>query len=168
MKNKVLQILYDLRHQPVISGVTLIGTALTIFLIMVVVMIQQIPVLPFAPESNRPRLLIGCYIHLENLNEDGIRCAGLSFNAAKKLYENLEGVSDISYFQQYTEKEDVKGPTGKLFIVNGRKADADSSKFLIIPSLKDGFILGKKLMPWKMLQSLPRPQHIGFSVIAIL
>ena len=128
MKNKVLQILYDLRHQPVISGVTLIGTALTIFLIMVVVMIQQIPVLPFAPESNRPRLLIGCYIHLENLNEDGIRCAGISFNAAKKLYENLEGVSDISYFQQYTEKEDVKGPTGKLFIVNGRKADADFFK----------------------------------------
>ena len=89
MKNKVLQILYTLRHQPVISGVTLIGTALTIFLIMVVVMIQQIPVLPFAPESNRPRLLIGCYIHLENLNEDGIRCAGLSFNAAKNFMKTL-------------------------------------------------------------------------------
>lgn len=128
MKNKILQILYDLRHQPVISGVTLIGTALTIFLIMIVVMIQQIPVLPFAPESNRPRLLLGCNMHLESLNDNGVRCAGLSFNGAKKLYENLKGVECISYFQQYAQKEDVKGPTAKLFLANGRKADADFFK----------------------------------------
>ena len=96
MKNKILQILYDLRHQPVISGVTLIGTALTIFLIMIVVMIQQIPVLPFAPESNRPRLLLGCNMHLESLNDNGVRCAGLSFNAAKKLYENLKEIGRAS------------------------------------------------------------------------
>ncbi len=102
MKNKVLQILYDLRHQPVISGVTLIGTALTIFLIMVVVMIQQIPVLPFAPESNRPRLLIGCYIHLENLNEDGIRCAGLSFK--KKNFMKTLRVYLISHISSNIRK----------------------------------------------------------------
>lgn len=129
MKNKILQILYDLRHQPVISGVTLIGTALTIFLIMIVVMIQQIPVLPFAPESNRPRLLLGCHMHLESLNQSGIRCgAGLSFNSAKKLYENLEGISCSSYFQKDAVKEDVKGTTDKLFLVNGRKTDADFFK----------------------------------------
>lgn len=139
MKNKILQLLYDLRHQPVISGVTLIGTALTIFLIMIVVMIQQIPVLPFAPESNRPRLLLGCNMHLESLNDNGVRCAGLSFNAAKKLYEDLEGVEYISYFQQYAQKEDVKGPTGKLFLANGRKADADFFKIFDHTLLKGRF-----------------------------
>lgn len=139
MKNKILQILYDLRHQPVISGVTLIGTALTIFLIMIVVMIQQIPVLPFAPESNRPRLLLGCNMHLESLNDNGVRCAGLSFNAAKKLYENLKGVECISYFQQYVQKEDVKGPTAKLFLANGRKADADFFKIFDHTLLKGRF-----------------------------
>lgn len=139
MKNKILQILYDLRHQPVISGVTLIGTALTIFLIMIVVMIQQIPVLPFAPESNRPRLLLGCNMHLESLNDNGVRCAGLSFNAAKKLYENLKGVECISYFQQYAQKEDVKGPTAKLFMANGRKADADFFKIFDHTLLKGRF-----------------------------
>lgn len=139
MKNKILQILYDLRHQPVISGVTLIGTALTIFLIMIVVMIQQIPVLPFAPESNRPRLLLGCNMHLESLNDNGVRCAGLSFNAAKKLYENLKGVECISYFQQYAQKEDVKGPTAKLFLANGRKADADFFKIFDHTLLKGRF-----------------------------
>lgn len=139
MKNKILQILYDLRHQPVISGVTLIGTALTIFLIMIVVMIQQIPVLPFAPESNRPRLLLGCNMHLESLNDNGVRCAGLSFNAAKKLYENLKGVESVSYFQQYAQKEDIKGPTGKLFLANGRKADADFFKIFDHTLLKGRF-----------------------------
>ena len=139
MKNKILQILYDLRHQPVISGVTLIGTALTIFLIMIVVMIQQIPVLPFAPESNRQRLLLGCNMHLESLNDNGVRCAGLSFNAAKKLYENLKGVECISYFQQYAQKEDVKGPTAKLFMANGRKADADFFKIFDHTILKGRF-----------------------------
>ena len=139
MKNKLLQILYDLRHQPVISGVTLIGTALTIFLIMIVVMIQQIPVLPFAPESNRQRLLLGCNMHLESLNDNGVRCAGLSFNAAKKLYENLKGVECISYFQQYAQKEDVKGPTAKLFMANGRKADADFFKIFDHTLLKGRF-----------------------------
>lgn len=142
MKNKILQILYDLRHQPVISGVTLIGTALTIFLIMIVVMIQQIPVLPFAPESNRPRLLIGCGQHLERLeNSDGpgILVGGLSYNTAKTLYENLEGVSYTSYFQQYAQKEDVKGPTGKLFLANGRKADADFFKIFDHTLLKGRF-----------------------------
>ena len=139
MKNKILQILYDLRHQPVISGVTLIGTALTIFLIMIVVMIQQIPVLPFAPESNRQLLLLGCNMHLESLNDNGVRCAGLSFNAAKKLYENLKGVECISYFQQYAQKEDVKGPTAKLFMANGRKADADFFKIFDHTLLKGRF-----------------------------
>ena len=142
MKNKILQILYDLRHQPVISGVTLIGTALTIFLIMIVVMIQQIPVLPFAPESNRPRLLLGCNMHLETLEKSGpsgIRVAGLSYNAARKFYENLEGVSYISYFQQYAQKEDVKGPTGKLFLANGRRADADFFKIFDHTILKGRF-----------------------------
>lgn len=139
MKNKILQILYDLRHQPVISGVTLIGTALTIFLIMIVVMIQQIPVLPFAPESNRPRLLLGCNMHLESLNDNGVRCAGLSFNGAKKLYENLKGVESVSYFQQYAQKEDIKGPTAKLFLANGRKADADFFKIFDHTLLKGRF-----------------------------
>ena len=122
-----------------ISGVTLIGTALTIFLIMIVVMIQQIPVLPFAPESNRQRLLLGCNMHLESLNDNGVRCAGLSFNAAKKLYENLKGVECISYFQQYAQKEDVKGPTAKLFMANGRKADADFFKIFDHTLLKGRF-----------------------------
>ena len=45
----------QLRQQPVMSAVSIAGTALAIFLIMLVVMMQQVKVAPFAPESNRDR-----------------------------------------------------------------------------------------------------------------
>ena len=47
----------QLRQQPLISLVNILGTALSIFLIMLVVMMQQVKVAPFAPESNRDRFL---------------------------------------------------------------------------------------------------------------
>ena len=47
----------QLRQQPLISGVTVAGTALSIFLIMLVVTPQPVQVEPFAPESNRDRFL---------------------------------------------------------------------------------------------------------------
>ena len=53
----IKQILYDFRHQSVISWVTLLGTMLAVFLIMIVVMMQQIQIAPFAPESTRDRTL---------------------------------------------------------------------------------------------------------------
>lgn len=47
----------QLKSQPVLSSISLIGTALSIFLIMVVVMLQQVKTAPFSPESNRSRFL---------------------------------------------------------------------------------------------------------------
>lgn len=53
----------QLRQQPMISAVSIAGTALAIFLIMLVVMMQQVKVAPFAPESNRDRFLHVHYMH---------------------------------------------------------------------------------------------------------
>ena len=64
MKTKIAKILYDMRTQPVIGWVTIIGTALSIFLIMVVVMMQQVSILSFAPETHRDRMLYGMFIHI--------------------------------------------------------------------------------------------------------
>lgn len=128
MKTKILQILYDLRHQPVISTVTFIGTALSIFLIMVVVIIQQIPTIPFAPESNRPRLLISNGLHLESRKNMGSMIAFLGPSTAMQLYGGLEGVEYASLFHEVIEKIDVKGPVGETFLVRGRRADGNFFK----------------------------------------
>lgn len=47
------QVCLQLIQQPVISAISVIGTALVIFLIMLVVMILQVKVAPYALESNR-------------------------------------------------------------------------------------------------------------------
>ena len=57
MKLNIKSIFINLRHQPVVSVVSIIGTALAIFLIMIVVMISDIGITPYAPESNRDRFL---------------------------------------------------------------------------------------------------------------
>ena len=91
MKTKLVQILYDMRHQPVIGWVTIIGTAMAIFLIMVVTMIQEVAVTPFAPESCRDRLLVGVYMHVAGENgHDG--SSGLNQKTARRIYAGLEGI----------------------------------------------------------------------------
>lgn len=55
IKQYTTQALAQLRQHPIISAVSIIGTALAIFLIMLVVMMQQVKTAPFAPESNRDR-----------------------------------------------------------------------------------------------------------------
>ena len=53
IKQYFKQALAQLRQQPLLTTISVLGTALTICLIMVVVMQQQIKTTPFAPESNR-------------------------------------------------------------------------------------------------------------------
>lgn len=44
------RIISELKSQPLIGAVTIIGTALAVFMIMVVVMLQSVSTTPFAPE----------------------------------------------------------------------------------------------------------------------
>lgn len=123
MKNKLKQILYDMRTQPVIAWVTVIGTALSIFLIMTVVMMQQVSIIPFAPESHRDRMLYGMFFNTESIDNDNSRSASLSYDTAKKLYEGLDGVEKICYESEAITKLDAKGTTNEKFTVDSRMAD---------------------------------------------
>ena len=59
--NYIRQAWVSMRQQPVVSSVSVIGTALAIFLIMIVVMMQEIKTAPYSPESNRDRWLVQRY-----------------------------------------------------------------------------------------------------------
>lgn len=52
------RILQNLRQEPVVTTVSILGTAFAIFMIMVVVVAEEVHFQPFAPESNRDRFLI--------------------------------------------------------------------------------------------------------------
>ena len=123
MKNKINQILYDLKHQPVISWVTLTGTALSVFLIMVVVMMQQIQIMPFAPESNRGKVLYGVFFHYKQDRSNG--SGGMNYDIARKLYSGLDGIKCTSYFSYDAYPCDVKGTNGEIFTANLRDVDSE-------------------------------------------
>ena len=108
----IKQILYDFRHQSVISWVTLLGTMLAVFLIMIVVMMQQIQITPFAPESNRNRTLYGRWIYVKYGENSGASSC-LSYSFAKQLYDSIPNVEAISYVEQWGDRSPVS-TKGKL------------------------------------------------------
>lgn len=120
---KLRQILYDMRHQSVVTWVTLVGTALSVFLLMVVITMQQINVMPFAPESNRPRLMYGLHFHVQGIGTDENSSAGLSYSMAEKLYGGLDGVELCSYMNVDCWKAEVEGSTRNPFNASIRKVD---------------------------------------------
>ena len=129
MKQKIRQIIYDIRRQPVIGSVTIIATALSVFLFMVVAITARVKVVPFAPESCRDRLLLGQYLHIQKIDDDGYNSyARLNYYPAQKLYGGLDGVERVSYMWPYLISRVVKGTTGKSFSVQIRGVDSEFFK----------------------------------------
>ena len=125
MKQKIRQIIYDIRRQPVIGSVTIIATALSIFLFMVVAITSRVSVVPFAPESCRDRLLIADNIHFEPIKEGGTRNGfGLCHYTAKKLYGGLDGVENMAIIRDWLVPHNVNGSTEKSFEAETRDVDA--------------------------------------------
>ncbi|MDE6394094.1 MAG: ABC transporter permease, partial [Duncaniella sp.] len=125
MKSKLRQIYYDMRHQPVIAWVTFLATALSVFLIIVVVMMVQIKVVPFAPERCRDRRLLGPYICAGYIDRPGYCSSGsMSYSTARLLYGDLDGVESVTFFRYWPEVIEVRAPQGEMVTANYRKADA--------------------------------------------
>ena len=64
MNIDIKSVFFNLRRQPVISTVTIIGTSLAIFLIMIVVMMAEVNTAPISPESKplfSVHLVLVCY-----------------------------------------------------------------------------------------------------------
>lgn len=110
----------ELKTQPLISGVTIVGTALSIFLIMVVVMLYNVNVIPFAPESKRDRLMHGESIHIIGVNpEDNINMSmSASLSYLKELYDDMPGLDEVSYVINQKDRTDVKATGSRPLTVN--------------------------------------------------
>ena len=113
MKKILQQVLWDMRQQPVIGIVTMTGTALAIFLIMIVVMMERVNEAPFAPETNRGRTLYGKYIHtgnVDNSNPNNGSSAGMSEKTVRRLYDNLDGAECMTVICDNDDQNDVMVP----------------------------------------------------------
>ncbi len=80
-----------LRSQPLVCWVSIAGTALAIFMIMVVVLIEDIQIAPYAPESNRDRWLVQNAASITNENwTEGNSNGGMGYKFIKQLFYEME------------------------------------------------------------------------------
>ena len=113
-----------------LSGVSVTGTALAIFLIMVVVMMNDVKIQSFPPESHRERMLYadyGSYYEIQD-GPDRNRNGGMSARTAGKLYKDLEGAEAVSVYAAWLQNESVSTPGKPSVKVDVRGCDADFFK----------------------------------------
>lgn len=102
IKQYFKQALAQLRQHPLISVISIAGTALSIFLIMLVVMLQQVKVAPFSPESNRNRFLHVHYMSISHKDwGDGTSNGPMSVRTAREVYKSLKTPESCHYLLQY-------------------------------------------------------------------
>ena len=94
------QIINELRAQPVIGSVIVLGTAFSIFLIMIVVMIQQARTAPIPDEPRRDRTLYCSFIKYHH-PQGWTMGTGLSVNLATELFG---GIPETESYTIYSGK----------------------------------------------------------------
>ena len=101
----------QLRQQPLMSAVGITGTALAIFLIMLVVMMQQVKVAPFAPESNRDRFLHVKSMSISNSNwGEGTSNGPMSVQTARECFQSLKTPEAVTIYTIFPVSTPVSLP----------------------------------------------------------
>lgn len=114
----------QLRQQPLISAVSIAGTALAIFLIMLVVMMQQVKVAPFAPESNRDRFLHAKWMSISHNDWGGGSSNGpMSVRTARECFQILKTPEAVTIYTNFVVSTPVSIPGQPAVGVDLRQTD---------------------------------------------
>lgn len=98
----------EMRAYPLIGIVTVTGTALSLFLVMLVVMIKAVDVIPVAPESNRARFLYCGRVWLDRIeSENNSWQTPFSYKAIDQLYSDMPHVEALAIMRMFIYPETV-------------------------------------------------------------
>lgn len=121
IKQYYKQALAQLRQHPLIS---IVGTALSIFLIMLVVMMQQVKVAPFSPESNRNRFLHVHYMSISHKDwGNGTSNGPMSVQTAREVYKSLKTPEAVTVYCCMTVSTPVSLPGAPAIGADVRETD---------------------------------------------
>lgn len=101
------QIFYEMKHQKMMTWVSISGTALSIFLVMALFMTDQVKSVEIAPESLRNRILTAKNMHVQEKNQFNSSTSGISKDMIDKLYLNLDGIERVSYVSAFPANKDI-------------------------------------------------------------
>lgn len=124
----IKQTLYDLRRRPVAAWVSVLGTALAIFLIMVVVMLQEVNVSEFSPESNRSRFLHATFMSYGDLDDNWDSNTCMSQLLAREYFKGLETAEAVSIYCRHNNRVSVGVRQKTPISVDEKDVDADFFK----------------------------------------
>lgn len=124
IKQYFTQALAQLKQQPLISVVSIAGTALAIFLIMLVVMVQEVSVAPFAPESNRDRFLHVKWMSISNSNwGNGTSNGPMSVRTARECFQSLKTPEAVTIYSCMSVSTPVNLPGQAATGIDLRETD---------------------------------------------
>ena len=113
MNNILKQTLTNMRQQPLLTGLTIAGTALAICLIMVVVMTREVQIVDYGSEPNRSRTL-----YVKNLHaacENGSHVYGnMNMKTVNGIFINMKSPEHIALFSQGYGTLDTNVPGGDV------------------------------------------------------
>ncbi len=126
MKNNYIkQAITSLRQEPVVGWMSIGGTALAIFLIMVIVMIDEVKVIPYSPESNRDRWLVNKYMSVELMNADGESNGPMGEQPVNEVFRRMKIPEAVTAYSSRNKVASVKSPTKPPRRVDVRGTDGD-------------------------------------------
>ena len=124
-KQYFIQTWAQLKQHRLISVITIIATALSIFFIMLVVMLNQVKVALFSPESNTDRFLHASCISLGN-EKWGDRFINdpMSIQAANEIYKSIDLAEAVTVYSANTKPMPLFSSETPLLTVDVRETDA--------------------------------------------
>ena len=121
--NYFKQIIYEMKHQRMMTWVAVSGTALSIFLVMAFFITDNISSVDVAPETSRSRILVGEGVHVKEGEYDN---SGMSITVklAEAAYKDLDGIEKISFVGGDKMAEQLSVAGKEPFVADGMRVDS--------------------------------------------
>lgn len=112
LKQYIKMAIRMLKENSLVSTISILGTALSIAMIMVVILIYQVQLTGFPPESNRDRILYVLGTQL-TYNGAGHYKGSMSYELVKECFYTLQTPEAVSAF--YADKRPVSLPDKQMY-----------------------------------------------------
>lgn len=120
---KIKQIWLTMRQDPVLSVIGLVATALSIFLIMIVIVTSRVKVADIYPETNRSRSLYYSAMILTDSVKKFTYISQMSELAANEIFRPLKSADAVTVFERWSDDVSVSAPGVKSQMYTVKKVD---------------------------------------------
>ena len=125
--NYFKQLIYDMRHQKMMMWVSISGTAVSIFLVLVFFMVNSLPTVEVVPETNRHLIYGSPLLAVEVIEGErkgwNINGSYFSYPYARQMFEDLDGVDKVSYITLNPSSVNVTVADNTPVIITAKRVD---------------------------------------------